>query len=119
LIVFEYQPTQEEPMSTLTQLKRIVAFYSSHHCEPQDFDECGGQAAFIDEVAGRIADEMPTADIEKIRPFLIDGNVNEWIVLGRIIDEVFNPAEDEDEDGGPGIDRVWEEHYYKFGNGRA
>jgi hypothetical protein len=103
-------------MSTLTQLKKLVAYYVRHHHEPQDFDDCGGEAEFIDEVAGRIFDEMPTADVETVRRFLVDGNVNEWPVLGRIIDEALNPAEDEDEDHG--WSRIEEEHDYKFGDWR-
>ncbi len=101
-------------MSDLSALKRLVAYYSSHHCEPQDFDDIGGQATFIDEAANLIQDALPTADIERIRPFLIDGNVNEWVPLGRAIDEALNPAPDEDDRDS----RIEEEHDYKFGDWR-
>lgn len=101
-------------MKTITQLKYLLAYYAYHYCEPQDFDDCGGLAAFLDEAANAIVDAMPTADIEVIRPFLIDGRENEWPPLGRAIESVLIPAKDEDE----GPDRVREEHDYKFGSSR-
>lgn len=103
-------------VSTLTQLKKLVAYYSRHHLEPQDFDDIGGEASFIDEAANLILDKMPTADIEKIRHFLIDGNVNEWIPLGQAIDEALNPAPDEEDERD--MSRIKEEHDYKFGDWR-
>lgn len=103
-------------MKTITQLKYLLAYYACHHCEPQDFDDCGGMAQFLDDAANAIVDAMPTADIEVIRPFLIDGRENEWPVLGRAIESVMIPAPDEDEDEGP--DRIAEEHDYKFGDWR-
>lgn len=99
-------------MKQLTALKYLLAYYVRHHCEPQEFDDIGGEAAFIDEAANLIQDNMPTADIEVIRPYLIDGNVNEWIPLGQAIDEALNPAEDED----AGPDRNWEMHNYFYGS---
>lgn len=101
-------------MRNITQLKYLLAYYAYHYCEPQDFDDCGGLAAFLDEAANAIVDAMPTADIEVIRPFLIDGRENEWPPLGRAIESVLVPAKDEDE----GPDRVREEHDYKFGSSR-
>jgi hypothetical protein len=106
-------------MSTLTQLKYLVAYYVRHHLEPQDFDEIGGEAAFIDEVSNEILDTMPTADLEKIRQFMVAGNVNEWIPLGQVIDAALNPlVEDDDDDGHDYVDRIQEEHEYKFGDWR-
>jgi hypothetical protein len=112
-------------MKHLTALKYLVAYYVRHHCEPQDFDDIGGEAAFIDDAANLIQDKMPTADIERIRPYLIDGNVNEWIPLGQAIDEALNPVDEREpwEDDGydpynSGFSRFDEEHDYKFGNWR-
>ena len=103
-------------IKTITKLKYLLAYYAYHHCEPQDFDDCGGMAQFLDDAANAIVDAMPTADIEKIRPFLIGGNVHEWIPLGQAIQEVMNPApEDEDDQG---MTRIQEEHDYKFGDWR-
>lgn len=104
-------------MSTLTQLKKLVAYYVRHHCEPQDFDEAGGEASFIDEVASEILVQMPTADLEKIRQFLVSGNINEWIPLGQIIDTALNPADDRDEDHDErDMDRNQEMHNYFYGS---
>lgn len=101
-------------MSTLTQLKRLVAYYVRHHTEPQDLPDYG-EAEFIDNVAAEILDRMPTADIEKIRPFLVDGNVNEWVVLGQIIEEALD-LRNVPEDHRPS--RIEEEWEYKFGDWR-
>ena len=101
-------------MKQITALKYLLAYYAYHHCEPQDFDDCGGMAQFLDDAANAIQDAMPMADIEVIRPYLIDGNVNEWIPLGQAIDEALNPTEDEDEYDGP--DRNWERHNYFYGS---
>jgi len=102
----------------VTQLQYLVAYYVRHHLEPQDLNDWP-EAAFIGELAERIQDEMPTAELERIRPFLIDGNVNEWIPLGRVIDEMLNPAEDEDGyDDSRDMSRIQEEHDYKFGEWR-
>ena len=102
-------------MKTLTQLKYLAAYYAYHHREPQDFDECGGVAQFIDDVANAILEAMPTADLETIRRFMVDGNVNDWIALGKVIEEVLEPERDEDEHP---VDRAAEEHEYKFGDWR-
>lgn len=98
-------------MKQITALKYLLAYYAYHHCEPQDFDDCGGMAQFLDDAANAIVDAMPTADIETIRPFIIENRTNEWIPLGRAIESVLIPAKDEDE----GPDRIWEENNYKFG----
>jgi hypothetical protein len=114
-------PTKEEPMSkTITQLKYLLAYYAYHHREPQDFEDCGGMAQFLDDAANAIVDAMPTADIEVIRPFIIDGRENEWPVLGRAIESVLIPTPEEDEDGYDPRDmsRIEEEHDYKFGDWR-
>lgn len=98
-------------MKQITALKYLLAYFAYHHCEPQDFDDCGGMAQFLDDAANAIQDAMPTADIETIRPFIIDNRINEWPPLGRAIESVLIPAKDEDE----GPDRIKEEHDYKFG----
>jgi hypothetical protein len=97
-------------MRTITQLKYLLAYYAYHHCEPQDFDDCGGMAQFLDDAANAIVDAMPTARIEVIRPYLIDGRENEWPVLGRAIESVLFP----DPHGGP--DRNWEMRNYFYGS---
>lgn len=108
-------------MSTLTQLKYLVAYYVRHHLESQDLGD-RLEEEFIDEVANEILDTMPTARLEKIRPFLIDGNVNEWIPLGQVIDAALNPLVEDDEDDGydysRDMGRIQEEHNYKFGSDR-
>jgi hypothetical protein len=101
-------------MSYLTQLKYLAAYYLRHHLEPQDLDD-RLEEEFIDELANEIRDTMPTADIEKIRPFMIDGNVNEWIPLGQAIDTVLNPLVEDDEHY---VDHIHEEWEYKFGDWR-
>jgi hypothetical protein len=105
-------------MSTLTQLKYLAAYYVRHHCEPQDFDEIGGEAQFIDDAAYLILDKLPTADLEKIRQFMVAGNVNEWIPLGQAIDEALNPADwsDDEEEKYGYVDRNREMHNYFYGS---
>lgn len=112
-------------MKTITQLKYLLAYYAYHHCEPQDFDDCGGLAQFLDDAANAIVDAMPTADIEVIRPYLIDGRENEWLPLGQAIESVLIPAPDDEEDPETYYDpanrvmsRIEEEHDYKFGEWR-
>lgn len=80
-------------MSDLSALKRLCAYYLRHHVN--GFDRDGLEEEFIDTAANLIQDRMPTADIEKIRPFMISGNVNEWIPLGQAIDEALNPVQRE------------------------
>lgn len=69
-------------MSTLTQLKRLSAYYLRHHVT----GVYGFEAEFIDTLANEILERMPTADLEDIRRFMVDGNVNEWIVLGQCVE---------------------------------
>lgn len=83
-------------MTDLSGLKRLCAYYIRHHVSGYE----GLEEEFIDVAANEIQDRMPTADIERIRPFMIDGNVNEWIPLGQAIDAALNPA--------PGT--FWTEH---------
>lgn len=85
-------------MKQLTQLKYLMAYYLRHHVIELNEDML--EEEFIDTAANNIQDRMPTADIETIRPFIIDNRVNEWIPLGEAIDETLHPAE-EDEDREP------------------